>query len=210
MLRRLGIASVASLLVVAPALAGTKAQLNLVPSAPDCFLGGSVCLNNGASCVFDNTECALSAVSASSKISIDGKLALKGTIKGVKDNSGALVTTGVEGSSDNFILKLSLNQCLVDTGAPPLCDDQTTIYVKVALNNGIGKINVSLAPVFAGFATPVAIGDALMLAGGTLQSPAGIGSCLGTNSATDLTARLNDATCETAGVYGVLGVLREQ
>ena len=87
----------------------------------------------------------LSGVSASSKISLDGKLALKGTIKGVKDNSGALVTTGVEGSSDNFILKLGLNQCLVDTGAPPLCDDQTTIYVKVALSNGTGKINTRLA-----------------------------------------------------------------
>src|SRR5262245_4149611 len=169
MLRRLSLVLVSTLLAVA-ASAGTKAQLNIVPSLPDCLIAGNVCLNNGAGCGFDNSECALSGVSGSSKIALSGKLALKGTIKGVKDNSGALVTTGAEGSDDNFILKLSVTQCLVDTGSPPLCDDETTIYVKVALNNGIGKINVDLAPVFAGFATPVALGDPLMIAGGALHS----------------------------------------
>jgi hypothetical protein len=205
MLRNFGIA-IAAWLLAGPALAGTKAQLNVVPSLPDCFIAGSVCLNNGAGCGFDNSECALSGLSASSKISLTGKLALKGTIKGVKDNSGTLVTTGPEGSSDNFILKLSLNQCLVDTGSPPLCDDGFTVYVKVALSNGTGKINVDLGPVLAG----VAVGDPLMLAGGALHSPAGEGSCLGANSTADLAARIDDASCETIGVYGVLGIVREQ
>ena len=209
MLRRRAIALVCTALAGA-ASAGTKAQLNIVPSLPDCFVAGNVCLNNGAGCGGDNSECALSGVSASSKIALSGKLALKGSIKGVKDNSGALVTTGAEGSADNFILKLSVNQCLVDTGSPPLCDDETTIYVKVALSNGTGKIAVDLAPVFAGFATPLALGDPVMLAGGQLLSPAGVGVCLGTNSSTDLIARLDDASCETIGVYGVFGVLREQ
>ena len=192
------------LLVGGTVFAATKAQMNVVPTKPDCFVIGSFCLNNGASCFVDNSECANSSMSASSKFKLDSTLVLKGGVKQVKDNSGALITTGAEGAADNLIFKLTLTQCIVDNG-PPNCHDVQNIYLKVVLNNGNGTINVNLAPVLGGLASPVTSGDPLMISGGGLLAPASPGFCLGTNSAANISARLNEATCESGGVYGVIG-----
>ena len=85
------------MLVATPAFAGSKLQLNIVPTPPDCFGGLGQCLNSGAGCgdVLGNTDCVAVGVSAKSKVSLDGKLSLKGTLQGVVDNAGAPVTTGV-------------------------------------------------------------------------------------------------------------------
>ena len=194
----------ALLLAASTVLAATKAQMNIVPTKPDCFIAGSFCLNNGASCFVDNSECANSSMSPSSKFKIDGTLVLKGGVKQVKDNSGALITTGAEGAADNLIFKLALTQCIVDNGYPN-CHDVQNIYLKVVLNNGNGTINVNLAPVLAGLSSPVTPGDPLMISGGGLLTPVSPGFCLGTNSATDISARLNDASCESGAVYGTIG-----
>ena len=122
----------------------------------------------------------------------------------VKDNSGALITTGAEGAADNLIFKLTLTQCIVDNGYPN-CHDAQNIYLKVVLHSGNGTINVNLAPVLAGLPSPVTPGDPLMISGGGLLSPASPGFCLGTNSAVDVSARVNDGSCESGGVYGAIG-----
>ena len=85
--------------VAVPAFAGTKIQLNIIPSPADCSLvAGPACLNSGAACgdIAGNTDCIAAGVSPKSKVSLDGKLLLKATFKGVVDNVGAPVTTGAE------------------------------------------------------------------------------------------------------------------
>ncbi len=188
------------------ALAATKAQMNIVPTKPDCFLGSGGCLNNGASCSQpDNSDCAGSSMSGSSKFKIDETLVLKGSIKKVKDNTGALITTGAEGAADNLVFKLSLTQCIVDNG-PPNCHDTQNIYIKVTLNDGNGKLNVNLAAVLGGLSSPVTSGDPLMISGGGLLSPPIAPNCPGDNSSTNISARVNDASCEGGGgVYGAIG-----
>ncbi len=196
--------TVTLLLVGGTVFAGTKAQMNIVPTKPDCFLGGNICLNDGAACFVDNSECAGASMSSSSKFKIDGTLVLKGTVKKVTDNSGTLVTTGAEGAADNFIFKLTLTVCVIDNG-PPSCQETENIYIKVPLTNGTGKMNVSLATVLAGLSIPVGSGDPLMIGGGGLLAPATSG-CTGDNASGNITARLNDSNCESGGgVYGVNG-----
>src|SRR5262249_37852714 len=147
MTARLVVLAAVLMVPVSPALAATKAQMNIVPAKPDCFTIGNFCLNNGAACVMpDNSDCAASAMSSSSKFKNDEALVVKGTIKKVKDNAGTLVTTGVEGAADNFIFKLTLTVCVVDNG-PPSCQETESIYIKVVLNGGNGKMNVNLGPV---------------------------------------------------------------
>src|SRR5215510_7720102 len=96
----------------AQALAASKLQMNIVPSPPDCYIGGA-CLNSGASCsdIGGNTDCVTAGVDPKSKVTLDGKLGLKASLKGVVDNTGALVTTGVEGAADNFVLQIGLQTC---------------------------------------------------------------------------------------------------
>jgi hypothetical protein len=188
------------------ALAGTKVQMNIVPTPPDCVIVGLVCLNVPGPCGGDNADCALGTMSSKSKVKLDGKLGLKATIKGVTDIAGVLMTTGpAEDAADNLVLALVLSLCPVDTGAPPICDDLTSVYLKVVLTKGKGKLKVDLAPVLS-----LAAGDPVAVLGARLVVPgSGPGDCPGTNSTADITGRLNDSTCDPGIVRGVGGVVTQ-
>jgi hypothetical protein len=195
-----------TLLVLATgALAGTKVQMNIVPTPPDCRVAGLFCLNVAGGCGGDNADCALGTMSKS-KVKLDGKLRVKATIKGVTDIAGMLMTTGPgEAAADNLVLKLVLSLCPVDTAAPPICDDVTTVYLKVVLTAGAAKLGVELAPVLS-----LAAGSPLAVLGAGLVVPgSGLGDCPGTNSSADITARLNDGSCDLGIVRGVGGVVTE-
>jgi hypothetical protein len=192
-------------LLASPALAGSKLQLNIIPSPPDCFGGLGQCLNSGAGCsdVLGNTDCVPVGVSPKSKISLDGKMALKGVLQGVVDNGGTLVTTGVEGAADNYVLQIGLQTCTPDVGEIPYCTALQDVYVKVVLKTGKGKLKVDLKPVFGAYTA----GAALRVNHVALITPRAGGNCLGTNTPADLSARLNDGTCNDGiGILGVGGI----
>src|SRR5262245_52501751 len=193
------------LLLGTSALAGTKTQMNIVPTPADCFVGPGFCQNVSAACGFDNSECALATVSPKSKVKIDGKLKLTASIKGVTDVAGVLMTTGpAETASDNLVLRLTLSTCGVDLAAPPLCDEPTNVYLKVVLTDGKGKLKLDLGPVFA---EPP--GSPFAVLGVALVVPiGGVLDCPGTNSSGDITTRLNDATCDAGIPRGIGGLLR--
>jgi len=189
----------------APVLAGTKVSMNIVPAPPDCFAGPGFCLNVGAGCFVDNSDCALATLSSKSKVTLDGKRKLKVAIKGVTDVTGALMTTGpAEATDGNPVLKLALSLCPVDTGAPPICDDITAVYLKVVLTGGQAKLALDLAPVLS-----TTVGQPVAVLGVSLLEAPTAGSCLGTNSTVDITTRLNDASCDIGIVRGVGGILAE-
>jgi len=78
------------------------------------------------------------------------------------------------------------------------------VYVKVVLTAGKGTVRVDLRPVFIGSFSP---GTAFRVNHVALITPRAGGNCLGTNSTVDLTARLNDGTCNDGiGILGVGGV----
>ena len=190
-----------------PAFAGTKFQMNIIPSPPDCSITGT-CLNSGAACadIGGNTDCVPAGVSSKSKVSLNGKLALKATLKGVVDNTGAVVTTGAEGSLDNYVLQVGLQTCTPDVVEIPYCSAAHDVYLKVVLKKGKGTLKIDLKPVFPGFT----VGTALRVNHIALISPRTVGNCLGTNSTADITTRLNDATCnDGTGIVGVGGVAVE-
>jgi hypothetical protein len=192
-------------LLASPAFAGTKLQLNIIPTPPDCFGGLGQCLNSAAGCgdIIGNTDCVAVGVSAKSKVALDGKLVLKGTLQGVVDNGGTVVTTGAEGAVDNYVLQVGLQTCTPDVGEIPYCTAAQDVYVKVVLVNGKGKIKVDLKPVFGGFTA----GAAFRVNHVALITPRSGGNCLGTNSTADLTTRLNDGTCNDGiGILGVGGI----
>jgi len=200
---RVRLSVLAFLCAAAPAVGGTKLSMNFVSSPPDCAVGPSVCLNSGAGCSFDNSECALAGVSSKSKVSLDGKLALKASFKDVKDNAGLLVTTGPVGAVDNYVLQAGLQTCTVDVIEIPYCSADQNVYVKVVLSEGKGSVSVDLKPVFPSFAS----GSAFRVNHVALITPRGGGSCLGTNATLDLATRLNDSTCnDGVGILGVGGV----
>ncbi len=208
MSRRFSLLALMLSLVATQAAAGTKVQLNIIPAPPDCFVGPGFCLNVGLSCGFDNSECALAKMSPKSKVTIPDTLKVTGTIQGVTDGAGALMTTGpTESDSNNPILKIAVSTCPVDTAAPPICDDVTNVYVKVVLKGGTGKVKVDLGPVFASLTFPS--GSPFAVLGVALLESAGAGNCLGTNSSTDIATRLNDATCDSFIVRGVGGFVRK-
>ena len=191
-------------LLASPAFAGTKLQLNVVPTPPDCFGGLGQCLNSGAGCadIIGNSDCVAVGLSSKSKISVDGKLVVKGTLQGVVDNAGAPVTTGAEGSVDNYVLQVGLQTCTADVGEIPYCNTPQDVYVKVVLAGGKGKVKVDLKPVFG-----AAAGTAFRVNHVALITPRMGGNCLGTNSTPDLTTRLNDGTCnDGVGILGVGGI----
>ena len=141
-------------------------------------------------------------MSPKSKVTIPDTLKVTGTIQGVTDVAGALETTGpAESASDNPVLKIALSTCPVDTGAPPICDDVTNVYLKVVLKAGKGKVKVDLSPVFPGLTS----GSPFAVLGVALLEVPGPGNCVGTNSAADITARLNDTTCESSGIVRGIG-----
>ena len=193
------------LLVASPAVAGSKLQLNVVPTPPDCFGGLGVCLNSGAGCgdIIGNTDCVAVGVSAKSKVALDGKLVLKGTLLGVVDNGGASVTTGPEGAVDNYVLQVGLQTCTPDVGEVPYCNTPQDVYAKVVLKGGKGTLKLDLKPVFPGFGS----GTSFRVNHVALITPRSGGNCLGTNSTADLTTRLNDGTCnDGVGILGVGGI----
>jgi hypothetical protein len=186
------------------AQAGTKLSMNVVPTPPDCFVGGSVCLNSGASCLFDNTECQLAGVSPSSTVSLTSKLQLKGSFKNVFDNAGLPVTTGLVGAADNYVVQIGLETCTVDNSEIPYCGvANQDVYVKLVLTKGKGSFKLDLHPVFPGFlaGTPLRINHVALI------TPRSGGNCLGDNSGPALLTRLNDATCnDGVGILGVGGI----
>ena len=185
------------------ALAGTKVQMNIVPTPPDCLVAGLFCLNVDAGCGGDNNDCAPGTMSEKSKVKIKDTLQLKATIKGVTDGTGALMTTGpAEDADDNLVLKVALSTCPVDTASPPICDDPANIYLKVVLTNGKGKLTVDLAPVLL-----LGAGSPVNVMGVALLGAAGGGNCLGSNSTADIAARINDGTCDSIIVRGVGGLV---
>jgi hypothetical protein len=197
---------VAMVAAASGASAGTKLQTNVAPTPPDCFIAGSFCLNSGASCSIDNSECALASVSPRSSVSLTGKLQLKGSFRDVRDNLGALVTTGVVGSADNYVVQIGLQSCTVDNSEMPYCGVvNQDVFVKLALTKGKGSFKLDLRPVFPLLTftegTPLRINHVALI------TPRAGGNCLGTNSGTDLLARLNDATCNDGiGILGVGGI----
>src|SRR5262249_32651041 len=203
-----GVLAVATMLSAGTSVfAGGKMQLNIVPTPADCSAAaGGACLNTGASCgdIGGNTDCIAAGVSAKSKVSLDGNLVLKASLAGVVDNSGAAVTTGAEGAADNYVLQMGLQTCTVDAGEIPYCSANHDVYIKVVLVAGKGKIKLDLAPVLG---TP-STGIAFRVNHVALISPRSGGNCLGTNSTTDLTTRVNDSTCnDGVGIVGVGGVV---
>lgn len=202
------IAALSVFVLVQSTLAGTKMQMNIVPTPPDCSGGPMICLNSDAACfdIAGNSDCVALGVSPKSKVKLDGKLQLKGTMLAVKDNTGALVTTGPEGAADNYVLQMGLQTCTVDAVEIPYCSANQDVYVKVVITGGKGKIKVDLKPVFVS----LAVGTALRVNHVALMTPRGGGNCLGDNSGPSLTARLNDGTCNSGtGVLGVGGVAVE-
>ena len=199
----------AVLLLATVAGAGTKAQMTIVPSPADCFTGPGFCMNVVSGCAtLDNSDCVLGTMSPKSTFKINGKRHLKAKIKGVTDNTGALMTTGpAETATDNLVLKVTVSACPVDTGSPPICDDPTGIYLKVVLTGGKGRLNLDLSTVAA--LGPV--GNPFALLGVSLWgAPANPGDCAGTNSPADVATRVNDSTCETSNVVrGVGGLIAE-
>jgi hypothetical protein len=117
------------------------------------------------------------------------------------------MTTGpAETAVDNLVLKIGLSACPVDTGSPPMCDDPSNVYLKVVLTGGEADLNIDLAPVFPGLLA----GNPFAVLGVTLLGAPGGGNCVGTNSTTDITARLNDSTCEASSIVrGVGGFVKE-
>jgi hypothetical protein len=145
-------------------------------------------------------------MSAKSKVKIDGKLKLKAMISGVTDVTGALMTTGpAETATNNLVLRLILSECGVDLASPPLCDEPTNVYLKVVLTGGKGKLGLELGTVFA---EPVGSPFAV-LSVALVEQSAVPGDCPGTNSPADITARLNDSTCDIGIPRGVGGFVRE-
>jgi hypothetical protein len=187
-----------------PALGGSKVQMNIVPAPADCFVGPGFCLNVNLGCSTDNSECALGTMSSKSKLKMKGTLELNAKIQGVTDGTGALMTTGpAEGAVDNLVLKVALSSCPVDTASPPICDDPSTVYLKVPLTDGKVKLTIDLAPVLG-----LAAGTPVNVLGVALLDAPGVG-CPGTNSTADITGRINNASCDNGIVRGVGGVLTE-
>jgi len=201
-----GLIAGALLLCSAPTLAGTKVKMNIVPSPADCFVGPGFCLNVAGSCFAANSECALGTLSDKSKLQLKSDLSLKVKIKGVTDVSGALMTTGpAETAVDNLVLKLAFSTCPVDTGAPPICDDPTNVYLKLVLTNGAAKLQLSLASVLS-----LPVGSPVNFLGASVWAAPGGGNCLGDNTAPNITTRINDATCEASNVVRGVGGLTTQ
>ena len=195
-----------ALLVGTPAFAGSKVLMNIVPTPPDCHNTTSLCLNSGAVCTpaLGNAQCAAATLSPVSKFSVDGKLKLKGSLKKVRDEHGTLVTTGPEGSDDNYVFRLRLKRCVPDKGTP-VCNETDTVYVKVALAAGNGKFTVSLEPVMEMLSPQSESGTGVTIGSAALLTPPAPGACLGANAPLDLIGRLDVVGCDGAGTLGVGG-----
>jgi hypothetical protein len=191
-----------------PAFAGSKVQMSIVPTPPDCHNTTSVCLNSGVACsaALGNAQCAAATLLSSSKFSLDGKLKLKGAVKKVRDHLGALVTTGPEGSDDNYIFRLRLKRCVPDKGTP-VCNETDSIYVKVALIGGNGKFAADLAEVLGALSPQSQPGDGVTISSAVLMTPPAPGACAGVNSAADVIARLDLVGCDGAGTLGAGGLM---
>ena len=223
-----------TLLVAALAHAGTKVQLNVVPvegvcnttptphvclNKPDATPGAcsaGTCLNGHAgTCTVDNdckftcttdADCNVGTVSASSKLSFDGKLNLKGVLKGITDSTGAPVTTDLTpGTADDRVVKLCFIPFINGAQGPNVCT-----YLKVEVKKGTAKLAVNGSTVPGLSMCPLGH-CALMVSGGGLYSKVDdpVNDCPGDNSGAAIATRLNDLTCESGGFLGINGFQRE-
>ncbi|MFN8601593.1 MAG: hypothetical protein U0842_14085 [Candidatus Binatia bacterium] len=202
------------LALASSAAAGTKYKVNLVPTPADCFGGLGICLNNGNSCndPEQNSDCTAPGLSPKSTVSIDGKMRLQVSLKEVRDPTGGLVTTGPAGAADTYVLDVSLHGCVVDAGEIPYCggaaSGSTHLYVKVPLVGGRTNTKVDLHGVTVGGNPIAAAGDTLRIEQVSLLRPQPF--CPGTNSASDISARLTGFTCnDGVQVVAVNGVVVE-
>src|SRR5262245_13313187 len=123
------------LALAAPTNAGTKLQMNIVAPVPDCYIGPFFCKNDGSACLNDS-DCTAS-LSPASKFKIDGKtMLLKGGLKKVTDQAGTLITTNPADPNDDFILRVNICHCVLDSGAFDICSNCNTVYVRFDLKNG--------------------------------------------------------------------------
>jgi len=189
------------LVLGARALAGTKFQANIVPTPPDCYSGPNYCKNGLGTCPSsDNAECT-GTMSAASKVKIDGVTrTVKGSVKNVTDQSGR-ITTDAGDPNDDFILKVTLCRCIVDSGGPDICSNCNNVYIRTDLKNGNGNVAGDLSAAFGADPT----GTAFRVTGGGITQMSAPAGCVGGNSAADIAARLDDTDCETGLFVGVIG-----
>jgi hypothetical protein len=198
--------AVSLVLVATTGLAGTKIGGNLSPVPSDCNSGPDFCKNGlpqSFSCAADNSDCT-GATLAKAKFSLKDTLQLKVSVSKLADNDGNLVTTSTGNALDDHILKLSVNRCIVDNGAPTNCQNPRDIYVKLDYTGGKAKAVVDLS---------VVLGDPSLTAIGITSATVGAGasnlaSCPGTNSAADIAARMDDADCDGALPYLIYGIVK--
>jgi hypothetical protein len=198
------------LLTGSSAVAGTSIKGNIAPVPADCNSGPGFCKNGlpqTADCGLDNANCP-GATQMKAKLKLKDKLELKVSIKKLSDNDGNLVSTdGTPDTADDHILKLSVNRCIVDNGAPSHCANPRSIYVKLEIAGGEANVTADLSQVFSLDASLSAIG----ITGASLAAAAANAvDCDGTNAAADIAARVDDPDCEPLGglVYGVYGIVK--
>lgn len=208
------IATIVALLATPAWAGGTSVKGTLVPFSQPCDTGNACqtghCTEGGASCATNsdcnicgvgsllpcatNADCFRGTLSPKSKLQLSGNGQLKITLKGVTDSAGTPVTTdGVVGTADDYIVLVQLYGGAIATPT-----------VKVDFKNGKGKVTADLSSMITG-PTPVIVGLAFVY-----TAPSVPANCPGTNSPTDITARIGDNDCGTGLWIGVMGVLPGQ
>ena len=194
-------------LAATAALAGTKIVGTIAPVPSDCNTGPGFCKNglaHAGDCGLDNSLCT-GATLMKAKLKFKDNLELKVTVKNLLDNDGALVSTDTGNALDDHVLKLTVNRCIVDNGAPSHCANPLSIFVKLDFDNGKATVVADLTQVFAADPSLTAIG----LTGASLSaSMANAANCPGTNSAGDIATRVNDADCDGGLPYGLYGIVK--
>ena len=188
-----------------PALAGTKAQMNIVP-VPGGTCTTGTCGNGKTPCTGD-ADCNIGSMSgsdglkgAASKIQFDGHLKLGGSFKKITNGAGAAVTTDqIIGTDDDYLLRVCI---AINTTTTP---NTACIYLKVDVKKGNGKIKFDGSS-FAGFfpaGTPVRFDGAAFFAPPANEHTA----CPGDNS--NIVTQVYtgpQAACENGGELAVGGI----
>ena len=118
-----------------------------------------------------------------------------------------LITTDPADPNDDYMLRLSLCDCVADTGFDS-CNNCVTTYVRINLKNGNGNFTGDLNGLFPADAAGTGMRvDAASVT--TMSNPAGCGVGT-TNSATDIAARVGDLDCDSGLYLGVGGIQRLQ
>jgi len=199
-------AALALAATAAPAV--TKVIGTIAPVPSDCNSGPDFCKNGlaqAAACAPDNSDCT-GATLMKAKLRLKDDLQLKLIVKNLLDNTGAQVETDTGNALDDHVLKLTVDRCIVDNGAPSNCLHPLSIFVKLDFTNGKATATVDLTDVFAGDPALTAIG----ITGASLSaSMSNAANCPGTNSAADVAGRVNDADCDGGLPYGLYGIVKQ-